>query len=373
MAFKSIEIVGAGPAGLVAAINLRKAGFHVTVYEERQDVGMRFHGDFQGIENWSQKEDVLDQFHQMGVSINFACTPFHDTTLFGPARGKLHIHTEVPLFYLVRRGPGEGSLDQGLKAQAQAIGVEILFGRRVEKVKGLGVTATGPKGADVIAKGVIFETGLPDQAVAILDDRLAPEGYAYLIVHKGRATMATTFFREYHREKEYFELTKQAFSDLGAFKMERPREFGGYGNFFMRPTAEHGHHLYVGESAGFQDFLWGFGIRYAMTSGFLAAQSLIQGRSYDSLWKAQLLPQLQASIINRVFWVRWRQLVFRYGPRWVGRVKDIRGFVRWVYSWRPWKRLVLLYAIRHYQTRVKDERCQHTETCDCVWCRCKRE
>ena len=37
---REIEIVGAGPAGLVAAINLAKAGCNVTVYEEKPDVGL---------------------------------------------------------------------------------------------------------------------------------------------------------------------------------------------------------------------------------------------------------------------------------------------------------------------------------------------
>ena len=46
---KKIEIVGAGPAGLVAAINLARADFKVTIYEEKPDVGHRFHGDFQGL------------------------------------------------------------------------------------------------------------------------------------------------------------------------------------------------------------------------------------------------------------------------------------------------------------------------------------
>ena len=53
---KEIEIIGAGPAGLVAAINLAKADYKVAVYEEKPDVGHRFHGDFQGLENWSSEE-----------------------------------------------------------------------------------------------------------------------------------------------------------------------------------------------------------------------------------------------------------------------------------------------------------------------------
>ncbi len=275
MSERSIEIVGAGPAGLVAAITLQKAGFQAKVYEAHKDVGLRFHGDFQGIENWSQQEDVIDQLQKMGITVNFRCAPFYGGKVYGPNRECVEVRAEMPLFYLVQRGPAEDSIDQGLKAQALAAGVEIVFNRRIEKLEGRAITATGPKGADAIARGMIFETDLPDQTIAILDDRMAPGGYAYLLVHQGLATMATCLFREYGLEKECFERMQDAFHSMLSFKMENAREFGGFGNFFLRGGEEHGQHLYVGESAGFQDFLWGFGMRYAMTSGYLSAQSVI--------------------------------------------------------------------------------------------------
>ncbi|NIQ15627.1 MAG: NAD(P)-binding protein, partial [Candidatus Dadabacteria bacterium] len=42
---RSINIVGAGPAGLSAALIARKMGCTVNVYEQFSDVGGRFHGD----------------------------------------------------------------------------------------------------------------------------------------------------------------------------------------------------------------------------------------------------------------------------------------------------------------------------------------
>lgn len=367
-----ISIVGAGPAGLVAAITLRKEGFAVRVYEERRDVGLRFHGDFQGIENWSEEEDVLTQLHRMGITINFRCAPFYGGTLFGPNRERADVHSAEPLFYLVRRGPVEDSLDQGLKTQALAAGVEIVFGRRMEKIEGRAITATGPKGADAVAKGLTFETELPDQALAILDNRLAPGGYAYLLVHQGRATMATVLFREYRHEKECFEKMKETFSAVVSIEMKNPREFGGFGNFFLRSEEEHGERLYVGESAGFQDFLWGFGMRYAMTSGYLAAQSIIRGQRYDTLWGKALRPRLQASLINRALVDRLGHVAYRYIIQRLTRIRSPRERMRRIYGWSPWKRLILPYATRHYNSRVKDERCQHPKACDCVWCRCQR-
>ena len=55
-----VRILGAGPAGLAAAINLAHAGFPVEVFEKRHDCGARFHGDLQGLENWSRPTDALD-------------------------------------------------------------------------------------------------------------------------------------------------------------------------------------------------------------------------------------------------------------------------------------------------------------------------
>ncbi len=39
---KVITVVGAGPAGLTAAITLVKNGFKVDLFEQNKDVGLRF-------------------------------------------------------------------------------------------------------------------------------------------------------------------------------------------------------------------------------------------------------------------------------------------------------------------------------------------
>jgi flavin-dependent dehydrogenase len=66
-----IRILGAGVSGLTAAIMLSKAGREVEVYEKKRDVGMRFHGDLEGLENWSEKKDVLEEIREMGLDLNF--------------------------------------------------------------------------------------------------------------------------------------------------------------------------------------------------------------------------------------------------------------------------------------------------------------
>jgi len=59
MKSRYIKIAGAGPAGLTAAINLAKSGYKVGIFEKNNNAGARFHGDLQGLENWTKEEDAL--------------------------------------------------------------------------------------------------------------------------------------------------------------------------------------------------------------------------------------------------------------------------------------------------------------------------
>lgn len=70
-----VKIAGAGLSGLAAAINLAKAGKDVEVFELNKDCGCRFHGDLQGIENWSYEEDAILHLKNMGIKINFKYKP----------------------------------------------------------------------------------------------------------------------------------------------------------------------------------------------------------------------------------------------------------------------------------------------------------
>ncbi len=314
-----VRILGAGPAGLAAAINLAHAGFPVEVFEKRHDCGARFHGDLQGLENWSRPTDVLDDLRRVHIEPTFEHRPFSTVTQSN-GRTTRTLVLDRPAFYLLRRGILAGSLDQSLKQQALSAGVRIHFRRR-EPPETADIVATGvdSKGVAAIAKGIVFTTDADDLAVGMFGDALAPLGYAYLLVARGIGCLATVLFTRFARAASCFHAAKAALLDRFPVRVAQESPFGGVGQFLMRPRFQEGGRLYVGEAAGLQDLLWGFGIRTAIESGALAADCLIGGKDYRRLAKERFLRRHRASIVNRFLWEasRWRNysLVMAVLPR----------------------------------------------------------
>lgn len=214
---------------------------------------------------------------------------------------------------MVERGPGAGTLDTALLEQTRKLGVEVRFNSRLDHLEGPGILAAGPKAADAIAVGYHFETAMEDGFWGILDDELVPQGYAYLLVMNGRGTVKSCMFSGFKQEHLYVERTVATFQRLVGLEMVNPIPHGGVGNFHIPVRAAAGMHPVVGEEAGFQDFLWGFGMRYAIVSGVLAARCLLAGKDYDLLWRRELEPAMWSSMVNRVIF----GMLGNRGYRWV--------------------------------------------------------
>lgn len=369
----TIHIVGAGPANLVAAMNLARAGIETIIHEQGKDVGLRFNGDFQGLENWSFNTNVMEFLGSVGVAVNFRCEPYYGGEFYGPSLKKRSVSTTEPLFYLVERGNNEGSLDQGLKQQALEAGVKFQWNNKLTRVpKGTVIVGTGPKTADVIAKGIVFQTTHPDACYGLLNDRIAPKGYAYLLVNNGRATFATCLFKDFRHERLYFERTLKVMQNLVSIDIQHPKEFGGFGNFFLnRPVSKDHRILYTGENAGFQDALWGFGLKYAMLSGYLASQAIIKEQSFDQLCETRLKPIMETSLVNRWLYNKIGNFGYESVLRKISTSNNLLSTLRQHHRSSTAKRVLFSVAKRWYHTHLIDKQCMH-EHCDCVWCRhCK--
>jgi hypothetical protein len=296
------------------------------VHEAAGEVGHRFQRDLQGLENWTTEPDVLDVLTELGIAPTFRSVGCRKGTVFD-AWGDAHaVESRQPLFHLVERGPRPGSLDAALLAQAMDLGVEVRFRSRVRALPPPSIQATGPMAADAIAVGYHFETSLADGFWAICDDRLAPKGYAYLLVMEGWGTMKTCLFCGFAQHRLFLERTVEAFQRHVGLDMRKPLRHAGVGSFRMaRPRA--GEPQEVGERSGVQDALWGFGIRAGILSGALAARSLLDGTDYSALWHREIEPILRSSVFNRAAY----NILGNRGYRWCLRRqagRDARAFLR---------------------------------------------
>jgi flavin-dependent dehydrogenase len=365
-------VIGAGPAGIVAAMTLARRGRSVRLYEKAETVGHRFAGDFQGLENWSSNLGVVDRLAALGVKPTFDRYPFHEVTFYDRALRPTVALTDAPMFHLVRRGSEAGSLDRSLLRQAVAAGVDVLLGQAAPHAHSGDIIAIGPRFADGLVTGYVFPTRLKDQAHCIVSDLIAPAGYAYLLICDGRATLATCLFEGQHTWNEARDATVNRFRQLvPGIDLSDARPFSGYGSVFgsARFTDEAGR-LYVGEAAGLQDPEWGFGMWLAMESGQLAARSLVDGFDYASRARSTFEPMRKAAFANRFVYERLPARVVSVLLRRAASSPNLLHHLQ--RHWKPTraKSAVARFALPVFtRTRLRHrDRACHSPTCDCVWC-----
>lgn len=349
---KTVKIAGAGISGLTASIVLAKSGYKVKIFERNDIIGKRFNEDFQGLMNWGFKEDVLDWMQKIGLDRNFYNRPVYDIDVYGPDKYKNNFSMEKPFCYLVCRGIGEETFDQALKKQAIDNGVEIIF-NSPKKENDVDILATGPVFdgiTDVMAAGYSFETNSEDKFGVILDDDLAYNGYSYFFVVDGHGTIATCIFDNYDKLSDYLEKTYLFIKKKYSFNIKNKRKFTGVGNFYLLDNNK----KYVGEAGGFQDFLWGFGMRYAMITGYLAAKSIIERKNYENLWKKELGGLLKTSIVNRLWFSLLGKNTYKYLIKLLKKENNpIKSFTR-IYKPNFVSRILYPFAKIYFRKFIKN-------------------
>jgi flavin-dependent dehydrogenase len=137
-------------------------------------------------------------------------------------------------------------------------------------------------------------------------------------------------------------------------------------NFHLKLRATHGHARYVGEAAGFQDYLFGLGIRYALTSGYLAARSILEERDFDQLWQSELGAKQETSLVNRFLYETGGNFGLSVFVRQAGRAKDFRRYLGAWHRRRWWKSMLAPMVRRVWRHRG---RCLHKPGEH--WCRAR--
>ena len=283
------RIAGAGISGLAAALGLAEGGETVEVLESAPRPGCRAGDHTEGLRNYGAV-DALEELRSHGVAIQPFATA-HTTV----RRSREHRNVlRGPAYYLVARGSGEGSLDGQLYDRARKAGARFRFGVEAR-----------PDEVDIVASGrprdrlSLFSVGYTftregspmDEGTlyALLDNDIAPGGYFALAPGPAANSLYTVAWTDLDptslwRRVCAAEALPWVRELLGTSR--RVNDISGGAYYSADPIAEAvdpSGALRVGEAAGFQDAIAGYGVRYALLSGALAARSLRDGQDYRVL------------------------------------------------------------------------------------------
>ncbi len=294
----TVRIVGAGLAGLTAAVILARGGRSVEVYEKKTRLLPSSGPHTEGIRNYGTI-DALKELRAQG----FELEPFgvvRRTIRFSPKfRNVLH----GPAYYLFMRGREDYTVDQMLYAGAKQDGVRFYFGRTHDP-SNADIVATGPPRGqfNILGAGYTFtEEGShlePDTVYALLDNGTAPGGYLVITPGIRFHSIYSVSWTELRFEK-LLAMTEAAFeipwirAILGTSRWVS--KINGRAYFVRDPieSAERRGSLLVGEAGGFQDAIAGFGFRYAVLTGALAARAILDGQDYRGLLKGKFGDEFQ--------------------------------------------------------------------------------
>lgn len=357
MKTEPVLIAGAGLSGLSTAIGLAQRGQRVEVFEKNAECGSSRRSDWDAIENWTTEQDLLACLGKWGLNSAFEHrAPLHFEVL-DPAGECYSVGMQKPFFYIVKRGPGQGSIEQALKRQALEHGVTIHYGHPRAR-KDVDVWAAGARsGGFFLNAGLTFRTSCPDLVMVLVDQRVAPKGYAYLVIVDGFATLSVVLTRDFKAARTYLSRSVAAFRRHRSFSMDdihMSSGFGGLVGSIRQPAGPAPKALAVGEAGGFQDFLWGFGIRHALHSGQLAARALVEGGgrvAYERSLAQTIRPLVRTSIANRSLYDWGGNLVYRALIRYFAASPDLARCARQWYRGQLLHRLIWPLAQLHVRSR----------------------
>ena len=344
-----INIVGAGIAGMTAAINLSKFGKSVTIYEKKGNIGDSRDGDFEGIENWMFSKNVSESIIECGIDFNgIPKFPIFEFSVHLNGVLPVKIKSQEPFFYIVKRGSSSGSFDNYLAEICNSLNVRFRFNQHYNILES-DINATGAYRAAAYIRGAQIVTDLPNQVHLLLGKEFAPRGYAYLIINDGFGTMATAF-KKSGRVNDPLNPCIQYFNTLG-FDFKVKSTFANSGSFNLPNLWDIKNPIKIGEAGGYQDYLFGFGMRLAMYSGLSAAYKL-SGKNFQSkIINRELNIKRRISFANRLL---FENLSINNAKYWLTRFeksKEPLNILKAAYDWN-WKKIIKSIKLTNqYATR----------------------
>ena len=162
------------------------------------------------------------------------------------------------------------------------------------------IVANGRRTLTFVASGVKFRCQNPDRSIVLFDNSLSEQFYSYLVVNDHVGEIACVNPVGCRHVQQRLRQTIRRFESVLHMEIHGvERRFSSVVSFGFPRRAGPVHPLEVGEAAGFQDHLAGFGMVYAFRSGYDAAKSIAEHLDYDRLWRKDFSRQLWISSMNR--------------------------------------------------------------------------
>ncbi|MBW2410082.1 MAG: NAD(P)/FAD-dependent oxidoreductase [Deltaproteobacteria bacterium] len=300
----NIKILGAGIAGLTAAINLKKAGIDVEVHERKKACGKQTN-DFQFMENWTFEEDALDIVRSMHIHTDFYIKHHYTQGAISPSGNKYIGTSSRPVCYLIKRGRDGDSLDRSLESQCRQSNIRLVYESTLKRSEA-DIIATGIKRPAYICTGILFPCELHDHSYLLFDNDLSHRFYSYFVANDLVGEIVSINPVGYKDHLNRLDKTVARFEEILSIKIEEITEkFSAALSFEALDPAFVNNQYYVGEAAGFQDALMGFGMLYAFKSGYLAAKSIIEDVDYQQLLNKEIMKPINVSAANRVLFEKF--------------------------------------------------------------------
>lgn len=312
---KEIKIAGGGIAGLVSAINLKRAGFEVFIFEKEKKIGNHYPKNPQLLPNWFSKKNILEEIAECGIKIKFL-REIKEIEIKLPYQKIEIVSKKEPIGYVVLRG-GKGSLEDNLRKIAEKAGVKFVnnFFVKEKDFQKFNIVAIGKSKILTIGYGQVFKGNFnPKKLIVSLDPKYSPSlGYCYLFPFsekKAILKISKKFAEKISLKENLAKFKKEVLKSNEEFLYD----FWTKRSFKIPKKAKINNTLFVGEAAGFQDPLFRFGLRYAIISGYLAAKAIIEGKNYDLLWKKLLLPEFKKINLFREIFEKIKKEGFKNLP-----------------------------------------------------------
>lgn len=295
MAKETIHVVGAGPAGLVAAINLKRQGYDVVVHEAESEIG--------GPPSWHPSVhitpidyDLVEDF--IGIDLRPAFKDVMGDFNFFNHNQREPIENfgfDVDCMDICIRGPHEKSLDNFLYQLALKEGVEVIFNDR-----------WGKEEFDAAPEKTIVATGFGQGAYEALGYKFTPfygfwtreefpEDHVHISIYKDDYTNEYGYsgakdgvgyaliFARGDITPEGLEQFKAQLQEQEHYTAEEWGRFTGattrYPRLFDRQF------IFAGTASGFMGPAQGYGILAALLGGKIAAMAVDDPEGAKSLYE----------------------------------------------------------------------------------------